>query len=93
MKRCILNLTNIGFGRNWIDVMFGALFYMAQRPGANVFGELRNVLKWSEKVTNEEFIEHIDEKRALLNNILSKKAYWVGRILRRNYLLHYAIEG
>jgi hypothetical protein len=30
-------------------------------------------IKWSEKVTNEQVLECIGEKRALLNNILSKK--------------------
>ena len=33
------------------------------------------------------------EKRALLNNILRRKANWIGHILRRNCLLHDAIEG
>jgi hypothetical protein len=28
---------------------------------------------WPEKVTNEEFLEHIGEKRTLLNNILLEK--------------------
>ena len=28
-------------------------------------------IKWSEKVTNEQVLEHIGEKRTLLNNILS----------------------
>jgi hypothetical protein len=31
-------------------------------------------IKWSEKVTNEQVLEHIGEKRTLLNNILSRKA-------------------
>ena len=29
----------------------------------------------------------------LLNNIVRRKANWIGHILRRNYLLHDAIEG
>ena len=33
------------------------------------------------------------EKRVLLNNILRIKYNWVGHILRRNCLLHNAIEG
>ena len=49
-------------------------------------------IKWSEKVTNEQVLERIEEKRALLNNILRRKANWIGHILRRNYLLHDAIE-
>jgi hypothetical protein len=50
-------------------------------------------IKWSEKVTNEQVLEHIGEKRALLNNILSRKTNWIGHILRRNCHLHDAIEG
>ena len=46
--------------------------------------------KWSEKVTNEQVVEVIGEQSTLLNNILRRKAKW---ILRRNCLLHDAIEG
>jgi len=50
-------------------------------------------IKWSEKVTNEQVLEHIGEKRTLVNNILCRKANWVGHILRGNSILHDAIEG
>ena len=50
-------------------------------------------IKWPEKVTNEEILEHIGEKRTLLKNILSRKFNWIGHILRRNFLLGEAIEG
>ena len=50
-------------------------------------------IKWSEKVTNEQVLDRIGEKRTLLNNILRRKANWIGHILRRNCLLHDAIEG
>ena len=40
-------------------------------------------IKWSEKVTNEQVIDRIGEKRTLLNNILRRKADWIGHILRR----------
>ena len=50
-------------------------------------------IKWSEKVTNEQVLERIGEKRTLVNNILCRKANWIGHILRRNCLLHEAIEG
>ena len=49
-------------------------------------------IKWSEKVTNEQVLDRIGEKRTLLNNILRRKANWIGHILRRN-CLHDAIEG
>ena len=50
-------------------------------------------IEWSEKVTNEQVLDRIREKRTLLNNILRRQANWIGHILRRNYLLHDAIEG
>jgi hypothetical protein len=50
-------------------------------------------IKWSEKVTNEQALERIGEKRTLLNNILRRKANWFDHILRRNCLLRDAIEG
>ena len=49
-------------------------------------------IKWSEKVTNQQVIERIGEKRSL-NNILRRIANWIGLILRQNCLLHDAIEG
>ena len=49
-------------------------------------------IKWSEKVTNEQVLDRIGEKRTLLNNILRRKAIWIGHILRRNCLVD-AIEG
>ena len=50
-------------------------------------------IKWPEKVTTEQVLECIGEKRILLNNILRRKVNWIGHILRRNCLLHVAIEG
>ena len=50
-------------------------------------------IQWSEKVTNEQVLERIGEKRTLVNNILLRKANWIDHILRRNFFLHDAIEG
>jgi hypothetical protein len=50
-------------------------------------------IKWSEKVINEQVLEHIGEKRTLLNSILRRKFNWIGHILRRNCLLGDVIEG
>ena len=49
-------------------------------------------IKWSGKVTNKQVLGRIGE-RTLLNNILRRKANWIGHILRRNCLLHDEIEG
>ena len=37
-------------------------------------------VKWSEKETNEQVLECIGEKTTLLNNILQRKANWIGHI-------------
>ena len=50
-------------------------------------------VKWSEKVTNEEVLELIGEKKTLINKILCRKADWTSHILRRNCHFHDAIEG
>ena len=50
-------------------------------------------IKWSEKVRNQQVIQRIEEKRTLLDNIQHRKANWIGHNLRRNCLLHDAIEG
>ena len=40
-------------------------------------------IKCSEKVTNEVALEHLEEKKLLLNNILHRKATWIENFLRR----------
>ena len=50
-------------------------------------------IKWSEKATNEQVHERLGEKRALLNNILRRRANWIDDILRRNCFLRGTIEG
>ena len=51
------------------------------------------MMKLSEKITNEQILENIGKKRTLLNNILRRKGNWIAHILRRNCLLHDAIDG
>ena len=43
-------------------------------------------IKWSEIVINERVLEHVIEKKTLLNNKLPRKANWIRHILRRNSL-------
>ena len=50
-------------------------------------------IKGLEKVTNEQVLKRIGEKRTLLNNILRRKANCISQILRINCLLYDAIEG
>ena len=49
-------------------------------------------IKCSEKVTIEQVLEHIGEKRTLLNNIVNRKVNSIGHILGRN-CLHDVIKG
>ena len=42
---------------------------------------------------NTMYNECVEEKRTLLSNILYRKANWINHILRRNCLLHDAVEG
>jgi hypothetical protein len=44
-------------------------------------------------VRNEEVLLRVKEKRNILHEIRKQKANWIGHILRRNYLLKWAIEG
>ena len=42
-------------------------------------------IKWSEKITNL-VLEQIEENRTLLNNILRRKANWIGKSLVKMFL-------
>jgi hypothetical protein len=44
-------------------------------------------------VRNEEVLQRVKEERNILHTIKSKKANWIGHILRRNCLLQHVIEG
>ena len=66
--------------------MSGALLYIAERPGQyeNWSRSIWRALKCGagedkmvRKLTNEQAPESIGEKRALLNNIIRRKAYWI----------------
>jgi hypothetical protein len=50
-------------------------------------------IKWSEKVTNEQVLERIGEKRTVVNDILLRKVNYIGHIVRNNCLLHDVIAG
>ena len=46
-------------------------------------------IKWPVKLTNEQVLDRIGKKRTVLNNILRRKANWIGPYSEKNY----AIEG
>jgi hypothetical protein len=49
--------------------------------------------KRAEKTTNELGLERIEAKKILQNNILHREVYWIGHMLKRNFLRHDAIDG
>ena len=72
-----------------------------KKIGAGVFGEFWNVVleenwedKWPEKVTNEDVLERIGEKKTLLSNILDRKINWISHILKRNclFIVHWRMD-
>ena len=46
-----------------------------------------------DKMVREEVLERTGEKRTRLDMILRRVSNWIGHIMRRNCLLHDAIEG
>ena len=99
MDKCELNA--VGFSEvQWPgkgEIVSGN--YTTKKIRTEVFEELRNVVleeNGEDKMireSNEQVLGRIEEKRTLLNNILRRKANQIGHILRRNCLLHDAIEG
>ena len=49
-------------------------------------------ISWTDRVRNEEVINRIKEKRNIQHTIKSRKANWIGHILRRNCRLKHIIE-
>ena len=50
-------------------------------------------ISWTDHVRNEEVLLRVNEQRNILHEIRKRKANWIGRILRRSYLLQQVIEG
>ena len=42
---------------------------------------------------NEEVLFRVKEQRNALHEVNKRKAYWIGHILHRNWLLQWGIEG
>jgi hypothetical protein len=49
-------------------------------------------ISWTDHVRNEEVLIRVKEQRNIFHEIRKRKAKWIGHILRRNCLLHRAIE-
>jgi hypothetical protein len=50
-------------------------------------------ISWTHHVRNEEVLLRVKEQRNILHEISTRKANWIGHILRRNCLLQQVIEG
>ena len=50
-------------------------------------------VSWKEKLSNEEVLVRIGEKRKLINTITERKKRWIGHVLRGEGLLNEVIEG
>jgi hypothetical protein len=50
-------------------------------------------ISWTDHVRNEEVLLRVNEQRDILHEIRTRKANWIGHILRRNCLLKQVIEG
>ena len=50
-------------------------------------------INWRDKITNEQVLEIVKDKRTLIDIIRSRKKKWIGHVLRGNGLLKEIIEG
>ena len=50
-------------------------------------------ISWTDRVRNEEVLHRVIEERNVLLTVKSRKANWIGNVLRRNCLLKYVSEG
>ena len=51
-------------------------------------------ISWTDKITNEEVLRRVGEKRTTLETIVRRKKnnYWIGHIMRRDGLMKEVIE-
>jgi hypothetical protein len=50
-------------------------------------------ISWSYRVRNEAVLHRVKEERNIILLIKTRKANWIGHILRRIWLLNHVIEG
>jgi hypothetical protein len=48
---------------------------------------------WTHREKNKDVLDRVKEEMNILHTIISRKASWIGHILRRNCLLNKYIEG
>ena len=50
-------------------------------------------VRWSERRTNEEVLEMVDEKRSLMDRVIRSEKKWIEHIVRGDWLLKEMTEG
>jgi len=50
-------------------------------------------ISWTDHMRNEEVLLRVKERSNIVHEISTRKAKWIGLILRRNCLLQQVIEG
>jgi len=50
-------------------------------------------ISWTDRVRNEEVLHRVIKERNVLRTVKSRKAKWIGCILRRNCLLQHVVNG
>jgi len=50
-------------------------------------------ISWTDHVRNEEMLHRAKQQRNILHIVKSRKANWIGYVLRCNCLLKHVIEG
>ena len=50
-------------------------------------------ISWTDRVRNEEVLHRVIKERNVLRTVVSRKAKWIGCVLRRNCLLQHVVKG
>ena len=49
-------------------------------------------ISWTDKITNEEVLRRVGEKRSMLETIVRRKKNWIGHIMRGDELMKEVME-
>ena len=49
-------------------------------------------ISWTEKITNEEILRKVGEKRSMVETIVRRKKNWIGHIMRGDGLMKEVME-
>ena len=50
-------------------------------------------ISWTDKITNEEVLRRVGEKRSMAETIVRRKKNWIGHIMRGDRLMKEVMEG